>query len=69
MNIEAGSNRIAAVAAVIILIATMVCINRCEAIIAGLFLAAIGYVFVYFSSIWILKGFIKGPKVNQKKGE
>lgn len=69
MNIEAGSNRIAAVVAVIILIATIVCINRCEAIIAGLFLAAIGYVFVYFSSIWILKGFTKEENVNQKKSE
>ncbi|UCD20168.1 MAG: hypothetical protein JSU64_03255 [candidate division WOR-3 bacterium] len=69
MNIEVGSNRIAAVAAVIILFATIVLMNSWRGITAGLFLALIGYGFVYFASIWILKGFIKEGKVNQQKSE
>lgn len=69
MNIEVGSNRIATVAAVIILIATIMYINSGKGIIAGMFLALIGYVFVYFASIWILKGFTKEQKENQQKSE
>jgi hypothetical protein len=62
-----GSNRIATVAAVIILIATIMYFNSGGGIIVGIFIAAIGYVFVYFASIWILKGFTK--EQNQQKNE
>lgn len=66
MNIETGSGRIAAVAAVIILIATFIYFNDWRWLLPGLMLAALGYGVVYFACVWILQGFTKEQKPSRE---
>ena len=69
MNIETGSGRVAAVAAVAILVATVLSMNGSKGLIAGLMLAFLGYGVVYFACVFILKGFTKEQKTRRNKSE
>ena len=63
MNIETGSGRVAAVAAVIILFATFIYYDDGRAfLLPGAYLALAGYGVVYFACVFILKGFTKEHK-------
>ncbi|MHC4099157.1 MAG: hypothetical protein ACYSUY_19430 [Planctomycetota bacterium] len=64
MNIETGSGWVAAVAAVVIFVATVLFMNSRKAVGVGLMLDLLGYGIVYFGCLWILKGFTKEQKVR-----
>lgn len=69
VNIETGSGRVAAVAAVIILIATYIYFDNWRWLLPGLMLALLGYGVVYLACVFILKGFTKEQKPGRNKGE
>jgi hypothetical protein len=66
VNIETGSNRVAAIAAVIILIATYIYFDNWRWLLPGMMLALLSYGVVYFACVWILKGFTKQQKLRRE---